>query len=465
MPTSPPIHTIETPSLGNRSYVVVGKGEAIVIDPPRDLDRVQAVLDEVGARAVLVVETHRHADYLTGGLTLARQSRARYAVAADPELVFDHVPVHDGDVLEAAGFELRALHTPGHTPHHISYALSQHGQEIAVFTGGSLLYGAVGRTDLVDPELTAKLSADQYHSAHRLAAELPDDTLIYPTHGFGSFCSAGASTETDSSTIAAERRTNAALTANSVEDFVAELLTGYDAYTAYYAHMPVLNAAGPGPIDLSPPVLVDAGGLRRALEDGSWVVDLRTRAAYADGHLAGTFSFGIEGNMAVYLGWLIPWGTPVVLLGESADQVADAQRELARIGIDRPVGAAFGSPTDWADSPGRERSFRRVDFTDLAAERQRRADLVVLDVRRNLEWSQSHLPGAVHIPLQELQARLDDVPDADEVWVHCGTGYRAAASAALLEQAGRRVVLIDDAYADAESKGNPLVRPDEQNNR
>ncbi len=464
-PSTPLIRVIETPSLGNRSYVIAQGVEAIVIDPPRDIDRVQTVLDDVGAVPVLVLETHRHADYLTGGLVLARIAGARYAAPADPLLTFEYEALTDGTSLQVAGLDISAVHTPGHTPHHLSYVLSQNGIDIAAFTGGSMLYGAVGRTDLVDPALTERLSREQYHSIHRLANELPGPTAVYPTHGFGSFCSATPTTDTDSSTIDSERDHNPALTAEDIEQFVADLLAGYDAYPAYYAHMPLINAAGPGPIDLSPPTALDAESLADAVADGTWVVDLRSRSAYADGHRVGTLSFGTDGNMAVYLAWLIPWGSPVVLLGETAEQVSEAQRELARVGIDRPMGASAGAVEQWTDSAEQIASFRRVDFADLAEEAKSGRDIAVLDVRRNLEWSDSHLVGAIHIPLHDLQSRLDDVPDAEELWVHCGTGYRAAAAASILERADRSVVLVDDDFEAAEDKGNELVRPGQAGSR
>jgi hydroxyacylglutathione hydrolase len=185
------------------------------------------------------------------------------------------------------------------------------------------------------------------------------------------------------------------------------------------------------------------------------VVDLRARRAFAAGHVAGTLSFGLDGSFATYLGWLIPWGTPLTLLGQSPGQVAGAQRELVRIGIDRPAAAAAGRPGDWAG--GRPlRSYPVADFAGLAAVRRHRG-VVILDVRRDQEWAASHIAGAVHIPVHQLPARLAEVP-AGEVWVHCEAGYRASVAASFLDAAGRTVVAVDDEYARAARVGLPIDR-------
>ena len=446
------ILAIDTPTLGDRSYLAHDGAAAVVIDPQRDIDRVLDLAARRGVAITHIFETHLHNDYVTGGLELARQTGAAYHVNAADPVAFGRVPVSDGDVIEvSSSLRVRVLATPGHTFTHLSYVLEADGQPPAVFTGGSLLYGSTGRPDLLGAEHAGTLAHAQYASAHRLAAELPQETGVYPTHGFGSFCSA-TQAEGDASTIGAERRANPALTLDE-QDYVETLLAGLDVYPAYYAHMGPANAAGPVGPDLSEPSRADAAELRRRIAAGEWVVDLRTRTAFADGHVAGTFSFPLDGSFATYLGWLIPWGTPLTLLGETPRQVTDAQRELVRIGIDRPAAAATGSPDEWAGGQ-RLRSFPVADFPALAAVRHHRL-VTVLDVRRNLEWAESHIDGAVHIPLQDLLARLGEVPDG-EVWVHCRSGYRAIVAASILDAVGRPVVAIDDEYDHAAEAGLPL---------
>jgi hydroxyacylglutathione hydrolase len=441
------IIAVDTPTLGDRSYLAHDGSVALVVDPQRDIDRVLAVAAEAGVRLTHVFETHIHNDYVTGGAALAAVTGAAYHVNADEPVTFDRVPVRDGDVIEV-GDRLRVtvLATPGHTFTHLSYALDGRTgdgwEPVGVFTGGSLLQGAVGRPDLLGPAHTDALARHQYDSAHKLA-DLPGQTRVLPTHGFGSFCSATQSAA-DSSTIAGERRANPALLAD-LDTFLAEMFAGLDAWPAYYARMATANLSGPPASDLDPPALADANAIRASLDAGDWVIDLRHRVAFAAGHVPGTVNIGLDGAFATYLGWVVPGGAAVTVLGSTAEEVLEAQRELSRVGIE-PAAHATGTPRQWAGD--RElATFARADFVDLDAVRHHRP-VVVLDVRRNLEYAENHLDGVVHIPLHELPGRLDEVP-AGEVWVHCAGGYRAAIAASLLAANGRSVVHVDDDFARA----------------
>ncbi len=450
---------IETPTLGDRSYLIHDGEVAFVVDPQRDIDRVLALLDQHGVQLTHVLETHIHNDYVTGGLALAAAAGAAYVVNGADEVSFDRTPVTDGDVLEiGTRMRVTVLATPGHTFTHLAYALrdtaASGGPDIGVFSGGSLLFGATGRPDLLGPEHTDALVRHQHASAQRLADVLPDQVEVFPTHGFGSFCSATQSDAT-SSTIGEEKRANPALTQDE-ETYVRELLAGLGAWPAYYVHMPQANAEGPPAPDLSAPALADADELGRRIEAGEWVVDLRNRTAFAAGHARGTLNFGLDGGFATYVGWLIPWGTPITLLGESADHVAEAQRELVRIGIDRPAAHATGTPTDWAR--GDLASFATATFADLAQVRHHR-DVVILDVRRTDEHESAAIKGALSVPLHELWSRVDEVPSG-EVWVHCAGGYRASVAASMLDARGRTLVAIDDTFDNAEKVGLHLVGPE-----
>ncbi|MGW3103350.1 MBL fold metallo-hydrolase [Streptomyces sp. NPDC001100] len=450
------VDTIEVSGLGNRSYLAGGERTAVAVDPPRDVDQVIAAAARRGVRVSLVVETHVHNDYVTGGLELARLTGAAYLVPAGARVSFARVPVRDGDRTEidaGAGLALRALATPGHTPHHTSYVLEENGTAVAVFTGGSLLIGTVGRPDLVEPRLTEHLARAQHASAHRLAAELPDETAVLPTHGFGSFCSS-SQTEGSDTTIGKEKASNDALTRN-VDDFVADLLAGLDDIPAYYTHMGPANAAGPAPVDLTPPAVADAEEIAARLAAGEWVVDLRNRVAFAEGHVSGSFNFEAEGQLATYLAWLIPWGRPLTLLAESPGQLAAAQRELVRVGIDRPAAAATGDPGGWVREGETPASFPRATFSELAR-RYPAQGVRVLDVRRASERAAGYIEGSVHIPVHALHRRLGEVP-AGQVWVHCAGGMRAAVAASLLDAAGREVVAVDDSF-DAAGKAGLTVR-------
>jgi hydroxyacylglutathione hydrolase len=494
---------IETPTLGDRSYLVHDGATGLVIDPQRDIDRITSVAAERGVRVTHVAETHIHNDYVTGGLALSQATGARYLVNAADPVQFPRSSVADGDTFQVSDtVSVRALATPGHTFTHLSYVLSVAGEVTGVFTGGSLLYGATGRPDLLGPANTGALARAQYASAQRLARDLPETAEIFPTHGFGSFCSAGDA-GVRSSTIGHENLVNPVLTLDE-SAYLDSLLAGLDAWPAYYAHVGPANLAGPAAPDLSPPRRADPAELRRRIGAGEWVVDLRDRKAFAAGFVRGSVSLPLDGSFATHLGWTMPWGSPVTLLGSTAEEVAEAQRELARIGIDRPAGAATGGPEEWAGG-GPLGSLRLATFRDLGAVMARRPGAgdhdapggdggpsdhnepgdhnglgdrdaagdhnepgnrdrpgdgdgaVVLDVRRPREWEEAHIAGAVHIPLHELPRRLDEVPPG-EVWVHCGAGYRSMVAASLLAARGRQVISVDDNFDNAAPADLPLER-------
>ncbi|MBT2530916.1 MBL fold metallo-hydrolase [Arthrobacter sp. ISL-48] len=433
---------IETPPLGDRSYLVHDGQVALVIDPQRDTDRVESAAAEAGVRITHVAETHLHNDYLSGGLVLSRAHDAAYLVNAADAVGFEHQPITDGATVQVGRLTVKALATPGHTHHHLSYVVTD-GQQQAVFSGGSLLYGSVGRTDLVDPHDTEQLTHDQYASVRRLAEEAGPNAALYPTHGFGSFCSSGPASGAHRSTIGQQLETNHALTDPDEDHFVRELIANFTAYPSYYAHMAPVNRNGPGPVDLTVPESVDPAELARRLEDGEWVVDLRNRVAFASSHLQGSVSFeyGRGSSFTSYLGWVLPWGQHLTLVGARAD-VEKAIRDLSRIGIDSPDAALGTEPAALAAGTAVVH-YPRVGWAELLG--QRGAGDVVLDVRRTDEYDDGHLTGAVNVPLHELLFRMDEVP-AGKVWVHCASGYRSGVAASLLHRAGRDVVHVDARY-------------------
>lgn len=453
------VEAIPTDELGDRSYVVHDGVVALVVDPQRDIDRVQSLLADRDLRLELVLETHRHNDYVTGGYALAEATGARYAVPGGEDIDVGDTKVSDGDVLTVGGLIVSAVATPGHTHGHLSYLVREaNGSAVpVVFSGGSLLFGSVGRTDLLGEAETEGLTRDQFRSVRLLAAALPDETAIYPTHGFGSFCSSGSATGGDASTIGAEKQRNDALTIADEDEFVETLIAGLTCYPAYYAHMGPRNKRGPGAPDLSPVRMLDAREIRKRIADGEWIVDLREWRTFAAGHLNGSISIALGTQFATYLGWLIPWDTPLTLLADTPEQIADAQRQLVRIGIERPAGSST-EPISALTGDDEPRSYPVASFADLAA---RTAPLhghddghpwVVLDVRRHDERVHGGMPGSVHVPLYELTDRLTELPDAT-LWVHCASGFRASIAASLLDRAGRDVVLLDDEYGTAQDLG------------
>ncbi len=451
------IVTIETPSLGDRTYLATDGVSALVVDPQRDIDRVLAVAAARGVEVTHVFETHIHNDYVSGGLALARRCGAAYHVNAADAVAFSRVGIGDGDTIAAGrSMRVRVIATPGHTFTHLAYALEDAatGEVTAVFTGGSLLHGSTGRPDLLGAEHTLALAAAQHASARRLAEVLPDRTPVCPTHGFGSFCAA-TTAGAAGSTIGEEKRSNPALTLGT-DSYVAALVGSLDAYPAYYAHMAAANAAGPSAPDQTPPTRVLASELRWRISAGEWVVDLRPRREFAAGHVPGSFSFEYGDSFATYLGWLLPWGTPLTLVGETGAQTAAAQRDLVRIGIDRLAGAAIARSPGWPTAQHLA-IYPVSDFPGLAAAWARQ-DLTVLDVRRASERAREHITGSVHVPLHELPGRTRDLPHGP-LWVHCQGGYRASIAASLLQAAGHTVTAVDDDLGRAADAGLTVIRP------
>lgn len=465
--TEPVVRVVETSTLGDRSYVAGDGTVCVVVDPQRDVDRILAAAGEIGCRVALVLETHLHNDYVSGGLELVRLTGADYGMSADEVVGFDRRPLSDGDVLTVSDrLRVRVVATPGHTYHHLSYVLEHDGHPAGVFTGGSLLYGTTGRTDLVGDEHSEELARHQHTSAHRLVDLLPDGAKVWPTHGFGSFCAPGAA-GAQGDTVGDQRRENPALTL-AQREFVDHALAGLDVYPAYYAHMGAINAAGAPTLDLRPPHRASPEELAARLDAGEWVVDLRSRKAYMSTHLAGTVSLGLDGPMATWLGWLAERDAAVTLVGSSPAEVAEAQRELCRIGVDEFPASAVGKPDELAVSPTQLRSIPTATFADLVDCTHNPQPTephhtlphpdVVLDVRTNTEWQTARLEGATHLPLYALPERMGEVP-AGTVWVHCASGYRAAAATSLLAGAGRSVVHLDAHFDGAEEVGATVVRP------
>ena len=437
------IINVDTPTLGDRGYIAHDGKTALVVDPQRDIDRVEQVLSDHSLALGAVVETHMHNDYVSGGLVLARKYQAKYITSADDPVSFDRVAARDLDEFSIGSFGIKALHTPGHTFTHLSYILmDQKGKSSGIFTGGSMLHGSTGRPDLLGPEHAIQLAQLQHGSAHRITEFLDDATPIFPTHGFGSFCAA-TSTSGDSSTIQDERKSNPALQL-SVERFVSETLAGLDVYPAYYKHMGPANIAGPGAIDLSELPRLSTDELLKRIAGDDWVVDLRDKELWAKSHLPGTMNFGVNGSFATYLGWLFPYERELVLISNKASDLSLAQRELVRIGIDRPSASYLGEVSDFSEVLATE----VVEFNDVPRALTD-SEIAVLDVRRNSERRASHIVGSLHIPLHELSTRMNELSKDKTYWVHCAGAYRASIAASIVQNAGFKVVLINESYDKA----------------
>lgn len=447
------VTALDVPELGNRSYIIHDGEIAVVVDPSRRSQEFINRAKELGVAIKAVFETHIHNDYVTGGYALAQKLGAPYYVSAEDEVSFAREEVEPDQTINVGKLKITALKSPGHTFHHLSYLIEEPDSAPALFSGGSLLYGAVGRPDLVSAESTAPLANAQYQTAQFFIERLTPETRLYPTHGFGSFCAATDTESVDVSTLAEQLKTNHAYTSKDQESFVRELINGLDAYPSYYAYMGPANLKGPLEPSLEDPSLLTKEAVMRALHEGAAIVDMRSRTAYAAEHVPGTYSIELSNSLATYVGWLIAWEAPLILVAESSEEVKMAREQLSLIG--REIVAGQVRPADLLQGLGKPSSYPVRSFADLAIIQD---ETKVLDVRRNAEWKKDHIKNALHIPLHELSSRLKEVPEDHEVWVHCGSGFRASIGASILSGAGKEPVLIDDSFDKAKQAGLTVTK-------
>ena len=449
-PTRALAEQISTPGLGDHSYLVVVGDTAALIDPQRDIERFEERLAAHGARLSMVLETHIHNDYVSGGAALAHAHGAEYCLPAGTEATTEHRAMADGDACDlGAGWRLQAIRTPGHTPNHTSYVLHSPDGPVALFSGGSMLVGAVGRTDLLGPELAEPLARQQYQSVVRLATELPDPTSVQPTHGAGSFCVVGPAGGTVS-TIEIERDQNPALLAPDEDTFVEAQLANPTLFPAYYAHMAPLNRLGAEVPPVEPVPRLSAEALA-ALPPDTYIIDVRNSRAFAAEHIPGSLNVPLSDDVGTYVGWVVPWGAPMVVVTDGEHDLAHVRVQFARIGIDAVVGAVTDGLAAWRAADGALTSYRIVSFEELLVETP--AD--ILDVRDPVEHAERAVPGALNVHVSALEERAAELPT--DPWVHCASGYRAAVAASMLERLGRRPVLVLDNFAHY-VEPHPVIR-------
>ena len=443
------IAAIVDEGLGNSSYLVdLGDRRALVVDPERDPAPYLAAATDRGLRLAYVAETHLHADFVSGSRELAAQG-AKVLAAASGHTAFPHRGLGDGTEIDLGGLTLRALATPGHTPEHLSYLLLDGRQPRALFSGGSLLVGAVARTDLIAPGRTEELARELWRSLQERILTLPDGLAVYPTHGAGSFCSVPAGSAR-TTTIGAERATNPLLGAPSEDAFVASLLAGLGTYPPYFSRLREVNRRGPAVYGPEPPTLarLDSGQVRSLADDGAAVVDVRPIAAFAAGHIPGSLSIPLRDHFATWLGWLVAAGRPVVVVLDPFQGRAEVVRQAYKIGYEHLAGELAGGMVAWHAAGLPSRRVRLVPAEQ--------ADGTIVDVRQDAEYTAGHIPGALHVELGSVGAA--DIAATGPLTLMCGHGERAMTAASILAAAGHRDlrVVVGGAADWATASGHPL---------
>ena len=430
------ITTIRTTGLGDSTYLLAHEGAGLIVDPQRDVDRFERALADEGVALTHVLETHLHNDYISGGRQLAVGTGADLVLPAAGGVAFSHVPAFHQEDLEGGPYVIRPIHTPGHTPEHLSYLILIDEEPVAVFSGGSLLVGSAGRSDLLGDHRAEQLARLQYGSVRRLAG-LPDATGLYPTHGEGSFCtftSAGGST----STIGRERKSNPVLQYENADEFVSDQLAGLQPFPTYYAHMGPINLEGPEPL---PEIVLPELDAPTVSESVS-LVDVRPRASFAAGHIPRSIGIEIGDRVGVWAGWLLPFDTEVALVAERGQDVVDVAKQFARIGFDHVVGVIYDIEA-WATVNGELSSFDTATADDLYTAIQSGQRPQILDVRAPGDWAVGSIDGSIKRYTPFLKDGLPEELDRErDVWVVCATGFRALAAAAYVEQGGFRPVVV-----------------------
>jgi hydroxyacylglutathione hydrolase len=439
--------------LGNSSYLVdLGDGRALVVDPVRDPTPYLDLAHQRRLRITHAVETHLHADFVSGSRELAAQG-ARILAARAAELRFPHQGLDDQEELDLGGLVLRAVATPGHTPEHLAWMLLDAGRPLALFSGGALLVGGVARTDLISPDQTEPLTRAAWRSLQRLQA-LPDDLPVYPTHGAGSFCSAPGNAER-TTTIGAERAHNPLLAAPDEHAFQKRLLGGLGSFPPYFLRLREVNRRGPRVLTERDRVLprLSVQQIRRRVDDGALLVDVRPAAAFAAGHPAGALSIALRSGFATWLGWLVEPDRPLLFVLDQRQDRGELLRQCHKIGYQRLLGELAGGMAAWRAAGLPE------DHLELVSPEQA-GDGSVLDVRQASEVALGHLPGAVTVELGALDGG-DGLP-AGPLTLMCAHGERAMTAASLLERAGRRDLRVVTGGGPAEWSqvtGRRLARP------
>ncbi len=428
--------------LSHASYLVGDEttGRAVVVDPQRDIGQYVADAAEQGLTIELVLETHFHADFLSGHLELAEATGAEigYSSVADPEFAIRKL--EDGERISLGEVELEFRHTPGHTPESMSIVVWERPDDEApygVLTGDTLFIGDVGRPDLLASIgfTRDELAVMLYDSLHDKLLTLPDETRVYPAHGAGSACGKNLSTET-SSTMGEQRATNYALLAGDRETFIDLVTEGQPPAPSYFVYDAILNRQTRDLLDEhAPPVGLDLMAFDAAVAGGAMIVDGRDPEVFAAGHLAGSINVGLNGRYAEFAGSVVPSDVDIVLVADEGFEL-EAKNRLARIGFDRVLGHLIEPLAVMAEHPERVRRASRMTAAEFEARRADIDGLQLVDIRNPGEVALGTIEGATAIPVGQLPARLDELdPEAPTV-VFCAGGYRSSVGASVLRQAG-----------------------------
>jgi hydroxyacylglutathione hydrolase len=432
--------------LAQSSYLIACERtrDAIVVDPRRDIDVYLAAATRQQLKIAYAVETHVHADFVSGARELAALG-AEVVAGPGADLQF---PFHEGrhhETLRVGDIAVELVHTPGHTPEHISLLVREPGSPVRALTGDTLFVGAVGRPDLLGPDQARELAGQLFHSLFDTLLALGDDVEVHPGHGAGSLCGAGIG-DAPHSLIGQERRFNPLLQKRSKDAFVEAVLGDLPETPPYFPEMKRVNRAGPPVLDLGngmpPPRPLRPADAAAIVEDGAVLLDMRSAESFGAGHPSGAINIGFGSKVGYWAGWIVPLRAQVILLASDARQALDARRQLTRVGFEQVSGAVDGGYQAWSDAGCPISRVTQMSPADLRDRLGHPGQLTLLDVRTTREWRAGHLDDAVNIPVGEIVRRAGELQRADTVATMCEAGYRSSLAASLLKRAGFEVVNV-----------------------
>jgi hydroxyacylglutathione hydrolase len=431
--------------LAHASYLIGSEGEAAVVDPQRDVDQYIAEADAQGMEIKYVIETHLHADFVSGHRELATRTGAKIVFGSKAGASFPHLPVKDGDEIKVGKAILRIIETPGHTPESISVLIADTEAPVSpqkILTGDAMFIGDVGRPDLAGSKgYTAELMAGMlYDSLHEKLLKLPNETEVYPAHGAGSLCGRNMSKET-SSTIGQQRQFNYALKDMPRDEFVRMMTTDMPEAPVYFSRDAEINRTGAGELGTLPrPAELTPLEVSKLVQEGYLVLDVRSAAAFGNGHVPGAVNIGLSGQFATWAGSLLSPETPLLIVAEDKGGVDEAVTRLARVGTENVKGYLGGGMYAW-DKEGLEtEATAQMPVDELHSQLEEGANLQVIDVRRPAEYLAGHVPGAQLATLSHLDTLASKFDKERPTAVVCASGYRSSAASGILARKGFRTI-------------------------
>jgi glyoxylase-like metal-dependent hydrolase (beta-lactamase superfamily II)/rhodanese-related sulfurtransferase len=420
------------------SYMLASEGEAVVVDPQRDVDIYLKAAEQHGVKIKHIFETHLHADFVSGHKELAARTGAKIYIGPNGGATVSHLEVLDGFELRVGKLLIKVLETPGHTPESICLVVTDEEKSPnpwAVLTGDTLFLGDVGRPDLSGTHTPVVLAGMLFDSLHNKVLKLADEVIVYPGHGAGSLCGKNMRAER-SSTIRTERLTNYALQIKTREEFIRQLTTNLPPRPEYFPQDAAINRLGaPALSELPELEPISAQALHSLLKKGGIALDVRPADEFASGHVPGSISIPLSGEFASWAGIVLGLSSQPVLIAESPEQLAEARTRLARVGIDDARGYLQDGVKGWADAGFALAELEQIN-PRLLSERLRKDQVRLLDVRRQPEWQAGHIEGASWLPLDNLKNSLPEIDRNTPIAVVCRSGYRSLIAGSLLQRAG-----------------------------